>query len=97
MKTKIIKFSTTYDQNLVNKILELLRTGGLDSYSMLDLSEALGKEYKEGSVGWEKLRLHLIYMAKKRLVEERHFGKIAGDWNGIVDYVPESPKAKWPK
>lgn len=90
---KIISFSTVYNQKLVDKILDILAhgtkhsDGPLDSYSMLDLSQALGKKYKEGSAGWEKLRLHLIYMAKKGIIEERHFGKDSGDWNGKVDYI----------
>lgn len=87
MKTKLIKFSTTYDAELVNKILELIKEGKLDSYTLLEFSETLGKEYRQGTPGWEKLRLHLIYMARKGIIEERHFGESAGDWNRVVDYV----------
>ncbi|KKP92749.1 MAG: hypothetical protein UR98_C0018G0003 [Parcubacteria group bacterium GW2011_GWA1_36_12] len=87
MEKKYIKFSTKYDQKLVNSIMYLLKNAKLDSYTMLEFSKALGKQYKEGSLGWQKLRLHLIYLVMNGEIEERHFGKKAGDWNRIVDYV----------
>lgn len=92
----IIKFEITYDQELVNKILLELYEGELpvDSHSMLEISQVLGKKYKEGSPGWKKLRLHLVKMSEDGLLEERHFGKIAGDWNKRVDYVLENKGIK---
>ena len=87
MRKKYIKFSTIYEQKLVDNILNLLKVAKLDSYTMLEFSKALGKQYEEGTSGWQKLRLHLIYLVTKGKIEERHFGKKAGDWNRIVDYV----------
>lgn len=84
---KKITFTVNYDQILVDKILHLLKKSGKDSYTMLEFSQALGKDYEEGGKGWEKLRFHLIYLAKKGIIEERHFGKNSNDWNRIVDYV----------
>ena len=91
MKDRCIKFSVKYDQKLIDNIEKHLKTGDVDSCTMLELSQTLGDEYKEGSIGWEKLRLHLIYMVRKEMVEERHFGKSAGDWDGKVDYIPSKP------
>lgn len=87
MGKKYIKFFTKYDQKLVDNILNLLKEAKLDSYTMLEFSEALGKQYAEGTSGWQKLRLHLIYLIMNGKIEERHFGKKAGDWNRIVDYA----------
>lgn len=93
---KII-LETIYSRTLEDKILSILKSGNLDSYTMLEIAQELGDQCVQGSKGWDDLRLHLIDMEKRHLVEERHFGKKAGDWNRIVDYVPENPKVKWPK
>jgi len=87
---KKIILKTDYDPKLEKKILEILISGELDSYTMLELSKALGKEYQQGTPGWEKLRLHLIDMVRRGLIEERHFGPEAGDWNRVVDYNTEN-------
>ena len=89
MKVKTINFSTVYNQGLVKNIFKILKDPSYDSCSMLEISQALGNEYKEGSVGWKNLRLHLIYLAQNGYIEERHFGKIAADWEKRVDYVIE--------
>lgn len=83
----VIKLSTKYSEELVNKIMKMLKS--CDSCTMLEFANAFGKKYSQSSNGWEKLRLHLIYMVHEGLIEERHFGKNAKDWNRIVDYVPE--------
>src|SRR3989344_5690892 len=88
-KKRIITFKTDYDKKLEEKILLELLTTDFDNFTLLNLSRHLGNKYKEGSKGWDKLRLHLIDMAKRGLIEERHFGEDAGDWNGIVDYAIE--------
>ncbi len=86
MKKKII-FQTDFDQNLENHILLILSGTDYDNFTLNNIALALGKKYKEGSKDWNKLKLHLMDMERKGLIEERHFGKEAGNWEGIVDYV----------
>lgn len=92
-KTKII-FETIYDPVLEKKILKIIDSGELDNATLLNISEVLGKKYKIGTKSWEKLRFHLLDMTKRGLIEERHFGKNANDWNGVVNYAIESKGVK---
>ena len=86
---RIIKFETVYDKELENNILLALFENS-EELSLLELSRILGKEYNEGSGGWNELKLHLMDMEERGLLEERHFGEDAEDWNKIVDYSLES-------
>jgi hypothetical protein len=84
----IIKFETKYDVNLENKILKCLFEN-MGELTMLEISRLLGNEYKEGSLGWDELKLHLWNMEKEGLLEERHFGKDAAEYDRVVDYSLE--------
>ena len=90
MKKHKITLEVGYDKKLESKILLLLSTTKYDNFTLLNISNFLGEKYKIGSKGWEKLRLHLLDMEKRALIEERQFGEDAGDWNGIVDYTIEN-------
>lgn len=84
---KTFRFSVPIDPQLVVKILTLLY--GEDGITFLVLARKLKLDLNK-QVNWKKLRGHLIYLEKEKLIEERHFEDKTVDYsleNAGIIYV----------